>query len=179
MISSLIPKYSFRRFTDVTPGFLQELGVSFLMLDLDNTVAKYAERLPNESVRLWVSDMVRNGIGLFFVSNSRRSIRVDTFSGALGIGFIKHARKPSTDGLLRAMEIAGCPAGGSALLGDQIFTDTLAANRAGVISMIVRPLSLKNPFRFLRFAAETPFRAASRGRQGSGIRDQETRDTND
>ena len=58
------------------------------------------------------------------------------------------------------MEATGFNPSESALVGDQIFTDTLAANRAGATSMIVRPLGLKNLFLFLRFAAETPFRTA-------------------
>ena len=58
------------------------------------------------------------------------------------------------------MEQTGFSTDNSALLGDQIFTDTLAANRASVISIIVKPRSNKNPFYSLRFIIEAPFRAA-------------------
>ena len=156
---SLVPHFAFRRYADITPGFLDKLGIRFLMLDLDNTIAKYSEHSPAAAVYQWVSDMKNSGIVLFFISNSKRETRVDSFSDALGIDFIKEACKPSPDGLLRAMVVKGFASGESALLGDQVFTDMLAGNRAGVTSIIVRPLSLKNPLLFLRFAAETPFRA--------------------
>ena len=157
---SLIPQYSFRDITDISPGFLRKNGVSFLMLDLDNTIASYSEHSPADSISNWVADMKNNNIQLFFISNNKRQGRVELFAEAFGIGFIKDARKPSPDSLLQAIESLGFSIGDSALLGDQIFADALAANRAGVISIIVRPLSLKNPLYSLRYAIEAPFRAA-------------------
>ena len=168
MSFSFVPQYAFHRFTDISPGFLGELGVKFLMLDLDNTIAKYSESTPTDSVVRWISDMKNSSIELFFVSNSRRKCRVEIFANTLGIGYIKRARKPSPRGLLSAMESAGFCAGESALVGDQIFTDTFAANRTGVISIIVRPICLKNPFRAVRFAIETPFRAMCARKGGYG-----------
>ena len=160
MNRELIPLYAFRRFTDVSPDFLREQGIKFLMLDLDSTIAKYCEKTPSDAVKQWVAAMESNRVTLFIVSNSRRAGRVETFAKPLGIGFIKEARKPSPAGVLRALEETGFNKGESALLGDQVFTDTLAANRAGVISIIVRPLNMKNPLLALRFAIESPFRAA-------------------
>ena len=155
----LVPSHAFREYTDISPGFLKELGVRFLMLDLDNTIARYSEHLPTEAVLQWVGEMSDNNIELFFISNSKRKTRVDVFARVFGIGFMKDAHKPSPECLLRAMEQRNLDACESAFLGDQIFSDTLAANRAGVISIVVRPLSLKNPLLLLRYAAEAPFRA--------------------
>ena len=164
MSFSLIPQYAFRLFTDISPGFLSNLGVRFLMLDLDNTVARYSERIPSIVARQWADDMSNNNITLFFISNNRRKDRVRAYADALGIGFIKEAQKPSPTGILKAIAASGFSVEESAFMGDQIFTDTLAANRAGVISIIVRPLSLRNPLLSLRFAFEAPFRAACRNR---------------
>ena len=160
MSFSFVPKYAFRKFTDISPDFLIEHGVRFLMLDLDNTIAKYSEFYPADSALKWVANLKFNNIKLFFISNNRRKHRVDSFAKALGIGFINGARKPSPNSLLQAMKESGFETDESALLGDQIFTDTLAANRAGVISIIVRPLSMLNPVLSIRFAIEAPFRAA-------------------
>ena len=44
-----------------------------------------------------------------------------------------------------------------ALAGDQIYTDTLAANRAGVRSILVEPIHLHNVWLRLRHVAELPF----------------------
>ena len=159
---SMLPRYSFREITDVSPAFLKKLGVRFLMLDLDNTIAAYSEHTPAENVLKWVAEMKDCGIKLFIVSNSVRKGRVEVFADALDIGFIKGASKPSPKVVLQTIIDAGFHTHESALIGDQIFTDTLAANRAGVVSIIVQPRSRKNPALALRYGLEAPFRAASK-----------------
>ena len=159
MSFSLVPQYIFRSYTDITTGFLKKLGIRFLMLDLDNTIAKYSEKAPSAAAIKWTQEMTRNNISLFIVSNSRRKDRVDIFAKALGIKYIKAARKPSPSSVKDSMRAEKYYSYESALLGDQIYTDILAANRAGVISIIVRPLSLRNPLLLLRYVSELPFRA--------------------
>ena len=52
----------------------------------------------------------------------------------------------------------------TAIVGDQIFTDILGGSRAGVATILVRPIRLAgNPGRYLRYAVEVPFRPLSRG----------------
>jgi hypothetical protein len=74
--------------------------------------------------------------------------------------------KPSPKSLLQAMETAGFGADVSALAGDQIMTDALAANRAGIVSIIVRPRRFTNPFLALRYYIEVPFRAMCKNKAG-------------
>ena len=63
------------------------------------------------------------------------------------------------------MERMGCKPEETVMVGDQIFTDTLGANNAGVIPLLVEPIRLAgNPGRYLRYAAETPFRMLGRRR---------------
>jgi len=161
---SPVPRYAFRGLTDVPPDLLGRLGVRFLMLDLDNTVAAYNERSPSDGVARWVAQAKGCGISLLIVSNSLRKERVETFGQALGVDIVTDARKPSPKGILRAMGSAGFPASESALIGDQAFTDALAANRAGVLSIVVRPRRFTNPFLAVRYALEVPFRAMCRNK---------------
>lgn len=158
MSFSPLPGFSFRGLTDVAPDFLTKHGIKFLMLDLDNTLAPYGELQPTQAVIKWVNSIKNAGITLFFVSNSKKPTRVEVFSHSLGIEYLKEARKPSPTKLLQAISQSGFNKGEAALVGDQIYTDVLAANRAGVVSIIVKPISLKNPLLALRFAFESPFR---------------------
>jgi len=161
---SLVPQYSFRELTDVTPDFLTRLGIKFLMLDLDNTIAAYDEHLLSDDMLRWTEEIKSSGIALFIISNSRRGKRVGAFSERLGVGFIMRSRKPSPRGVVDAMDTVGFSPGESALVGDQIFTDTLAANRAGVLSIIVKPRRFTNAFLALRYYLEIPFRALCRNK---------------
>ena len=165
MSFSLIPNYSFGKITDISPAFIKELGVRFLMLDLDNTVAAYTEHAPSKDVVNWIGDMKAAGIELFIVSNSRRKWRVESFAKSLHLDFINYACKPSPKALVNTMASASVGCEQSALIGDQIFTDTLAANLAEIFSILVKPKRCSNPALTLRFALELPFRAACRNKK--------------
>jgi len=155
-----IPNFSFCEITEISASFLNELGIKFLMLDLDNTIAAYTEDKPAEDVLLWLNEVKQRGIKPFMITNSTRVNRVESFAEALEMGYIMKAKKPSPRYLLEAMEDAGFLKENSALVGDQIFTDTLAAKRAGIISIILRPRNMKSPWLSLRYGVEVPFRAA-------------------
>ena len=159
MSFSPVPRYSFRCVTDITSDFLKEIGVKLLMLDLDNTIAAYGQATLSDDMASWAQNMKSDGIELFIVSNSPRKDRVASFANALEIGSIGSAGKPSSRGLKSAMQTMRREAHESALAGDQIITDTCAANSAGAVSIIVRPLSCKNPILAFRYLLEKPFRA--------------------
>jgi len=164
MSFSPIPKYSFTALTDISPDFLSELGIKFLMLDLDNTIATYDEKIPTGAIADWILSIREVGIEMYIVSNSLRKKRVGAFSEALDIKAILNAHKPSPNGVYAAMAETGHLPDQSALIGDQIFTDVLAANRAKVISIIVKPKKLSNPILALRYLIELPFRSRCKNR---------------
>ena len=155
---SVIPQYSFNNITDIAAEFLSQNNIKFLMLDLDNTIAAYDEHEFADEIFNWLNEIRNSGTELFLISNTTRTKRVNTFADSGKIDFIMQSFKPSPKSLFRAMEIKGFDPGVSALAGDQVFTDTLAANRAGIISVIVKPRRLTNIFLALRYYAEIPFR---------------------
>ena len=159
---SVIPHYSFRELTDITPEFLKRIGIKFFMLDLDNTIAAYNEHAPSDIVISWYSEIRSSGIELFIVSNSSRDNRVRSFSKLLDTDFIMRAHKPSPKAIKSAIVANGYSANVSAFAGDQVFTDALAANLAGVVSIVVKPIRMKNPFLAVRYFFEIPFRAMCR-----------------
>jgi len=164
---SLIPQYSFREITDITIDFLEQTGIKFLMLDLDNTIAAYDEHILSDDVVQWITNVKNSGVEMFIISNSTRKNRVESHSESIGSGFIMQSYKPSPKSLIHAMETSGFSTDVSALAGDQIVTDTLAANRAGVISIIVRPKRFTNPFLAIRYFVEIPFRAMCKNKHRS------------
>jgi len=156
-----VPDYKFKSLLAVTPEFLRARGVTLLLLDVDNTISPYGSAGPSPEFLRWAEETKAAGVRLFIVSNNRRG-RPGLFARAAGIPFVGGAKKPSRSGLFRAMEEAGAAAGETALAGDQIYTDVLAANRAGAVSILVEPIRLSNPLHALRYALELPFRLARR-----------------
>lgn len=151
---------------DLTGEGLRRAGIRLLLADLDNTLIPYGETMPNEPLTRWLLDLNTQGVTLFLLSNSRKAVRAPHFAKALGIDYLCHAGKPKVGGYRAAMERCGVPPDACAMVGDQIFTDTLGANRAGIRSILVKPISLSgNPGRYLRYWAELPMRGLARSRK--------------
>lgn len=154
---------------DITGSVLAEKGISLLLADLDNTLVPYGVARPDDRLQVWCRGLKEAGVALFVLSNNRHSERPRVFCQAMGIPFIGHAGKPKTAGFHQAMKQLNVTARQTAIVGDQVFTDVLGGNRAGVATILVKPISLAgNPGRFLRYAAEFPFRAASSA-EGKGF----------
>ena len=163
-MSKLIPDYVFESIYDITPQLLRENHVRSVLIDLDGTMASHKAALPPDSLAPFVRALRDAGMKVLVFSNNRAA-RVEKFCAALGVDFISRAGKPFSGGFQRAAERLGVPLSQTAVVGDQIFTDTLGANNAGVVPMLVEPIRLAgNPGRYLRYAAETPFRLLGKRR---------------
>lgn len=160
-----IPDQVYKHITEIVPKALVSRGIKLLLADLDNTLAQYGQNEPDAAVVEWRVRLRDAGVTLFLLSNNRRPTRVGQFAKALGAPVLGHANKPSTRGYRAAMERMGCGPEETAMVGDQIFTDILGAKRVGILALLVEPMECKgNPGRCLRYAVETPFRAAGRRR---------------
>lgn len=165
MSLSPIPRGVYPSVTDISPRALAEKGIRLVLADLDNTLVPYRATEPPAELMAWKEALEENGIRLFLLSNSRKPGRAQKFAEKLGIPFQGHSGKPKRRGYLKAMERMGARPEETVMVGDQIFTDTLGANNAGVTPLLVRPIRLAgNPGRYLRYAAETPFRLLGRRR---------------
>lgn len=150
---------------DIRPEDLTRQGITLLLADLDNTLVPYKTPVPTEELKRWREELEMGGVKLFLLSNSRKPGRPKRFADALGIDFIGYAGKPKRGGFLAAMESTGRTPAQTAIVGDQIFTDILGGTRAGVTTILVRPIRLAgNPGRYIRYWVETPFRLVGQRR---------------
>ncbi len=162
---SPVPRGVYPSVADISPKTLAERGVRLVLADLDNTLVPYKVLEPSPRVRAWMEGLRGAGITLFLLSNSRKPGRARKFAESMGVPYQGRSGKPKRGGYLRAMERMGCTPEQTVMVGDQIFTDTLGANRAGVTPLLVEPIRLAgNPGRYLRYAVETPFRLLGKRR---------------
>ena len=165
MSLSPIPRGVYPSVTDISPKTLAGKGVKLVLADLDNTLVPYKVSQPPPAVAAWKEELARCGIQLFLLSNSRKPGRAQKFAEQLGIPYQGRSGKPKRAGYLRAMARMEAKPEETVMVGDQIFTDTLGANNAGVTPLLVEPIRLAgNPFRYVRYAIETPFRALGKRR---------------
>lgn len=167
MSLSLVPDRLFQRYGEITPEYLRAQGITLLLSDLDFTLAPKSVRRPDQPLRDWIAALKANGIQFMIVSNNRSGARVTEFCADLGVEYQGHAGKPSPRGLTAAMERAGAAREETAMLGDKLLTDMLAANRAGVLALMVEPVGgAVTTWQKVLHALQAPFKAACRRRMG-------------
>ena len=150
--------------TDITPDILEEKGIRLLMLDFDNTIVPYTTSIPEPLMEQWLLDMKQTDIQLCVVSNSKKD-RVKLFCENYGIPCITHAKKPFTRGIRECLAKFGIPASKAAIVGDQIYTDTLGGNSAGITTILVKAIDNHNFWLKARHVLELPFIYAARKRR--------------
>ncbi len=133
------PEYMCPSFLSITPDFLLAEGISALLLDVDNTLIPYEVERPTEEVRAWLDLLKENGIRVAFVTNNKKK-RLREFADGLNIPAYHLCCKPSPHKLRRAIRTIGAKKTTTAMLGDQLLTDMLAAHLAGIRSYIVPPI---------------------------------------
>ena len=164
MAFSLLPKIILPALTDLTPQLLHDRGITLLMMDFDNTIVPYTTSHPTKEMSAWLHEMAASDIQLCVVSNSKKP-RVKVFCKAWGIPCITHAQKPFSKGIRRCLEKFHMQPQEAALVGDQIYTDTLGANAVGVQSILVKAIDNHNIWLKLRHVAEKPFIYAAKNRR--------------
>ena len=147
MLERFKPKDLINSVFEITPAFLEQRGVKALLLDIDNTIVPHGklESSPSdlERVRVWLAPLQQAQIALRFVSNALPA-RIRFHTDALGIKAVGSggtAGKPFAPVFQTAITELGLPPAQIAMLGDQVFTDVLGANNAGMHSILVRPMS--------------------------------------
>ena len=160
----LLPTWRTEAVTDIPADFFRGQGIRLVMLDFDNTLVPYTTDIPTLEVKNWLDALKESDLAVCIVSNSHNS-RVPEFCKAYGIDCITHARKPFTKGIRQCIARYGVLPRQAVLVGDQIYTDTLGGNCAGVRTLLVRSIDNHNFWLKLRHVAEKPFIYAARKRR--------------
>lgn len=150
------PTFALKSILEITPQALAAHDIKALILDVDNTLTTHNNPIPAEGISEWIENMKKHNIKLLIVSNNNAE-RVTPFAETLGLHFVPNGAKPLPMGFLRAVRELGYSKKNICAVGDQIFTDILGANLAGVRSVFVYPIEPETsvPFKIKR-AIEKP-----------------------
>lgn len=159
-----LPTWTAPSVTEISPDFLKNQGIKLVMLDFDNTIVPYTTSVPAQPVMQWLRQIKESDLILCVVSNSHKN-RVPDFCKEQGIHCITHAKKPSSKGICQCLERFSVKPAEAVMVGDQIYTDTLGGNCAGVRTVLVKSIHNHTIWLKLRHAAEMPFILASKNRR--------------
>lgn len=149
-MSLFFPTLYRRRITDVTAEDLHRLDVKALLLDVDNTLTTHDAPDLTDAVKAWLAQMGESGFSLIIVSNNRAE-RVAPFAEKIGLSYYAHARKPLPFGFRAAAKQVGVCRKECVVIGDQLFTDMLGANLAGIPSILLEPIQPETQQKFIVF----------------------------
>lgn len=141
------PTYWLKSVLEIDKEFLKANNVRALVLDMDNTLSMHGSREPEEGVMEWLDEMRRLGIKLRVVSNNVPA-RVKPLAEKMGLEYTANGAKPLSFGVLRAIAAMKVKPSQTLIVGDQIFTDVLSGNLAGIRTVLVEPFHLENTWTF-------------------------------
>ena len=137
----LKPNFIINSFLDITPELLRENNIKALLLDVDNTLT-YAHKTKKlrDGAEKWFSLMRENDISLIVLSNAKPK-RAREFGESIGLSAIGGSAKPLPFGYLRAKRRLKLKYSEIAMVGDQIFTDTLGEKIRGMKTVFVTDIT--------------------------------------
>jgi len=144
MIKRMIPFAYSDSIFEIEPSFYEKNRIKIVLSDLDNTLDSYKTSYPSERVKELKRFYSEHGIRLMIVSNNT-SKRVQIYAQALGVRAICFMLKPFAFRLKKFLTDESLNRDEVLLVGDQIFTDVMAGNKAGVKTLLVAPLTPFDP----------------------------------
>ena len=120
---------------------LYQEGYRGILFDVDNTLVPHGAPATEESVELF-RRLHEMGFSTCLISNNKEP-RVMPFADAMETPYVYKAGKPKRSGYQKGMEIMETGTQNTLFIGDQLFTDVWGANRAGLYSILVKPIDPK------------------------------------
>ena len=116
-------------------------GYRGLLFDIDNTLVPHGA--PAEERAKALFKRLRDiGFHYCFLSNNEKP-RVESFARAVEGEFIENAHKPAVKNYRKACQVIGTDLDRTIFVGDQLFTDIYGAKRAGIRTILVKPIHPK------------------------------------
>ena len=116
-------------------------GYRAVIFDVDNTLVPHGAPADERTIAFF-AHLKELGYSCMLLSNNKEP-RVKMFNDAVGVNYIFNAKKPLPGNYRKAMELMGTDKTNTLFVGDQIFTDVMGANLAGIRTFLVKPIHPK------------------------------------
>lgn len=135
-----IPTYHATSIFDIDPTSLKKVGIKLILTDLDNTLDHYKQMKPSKKVYEKINEFKDNGLKVIIISNNFKD-RVSYYANLLGIEHRHLMLKPYGFKIEKLIKEKGYDKNEVLVIGDQVYTDVMAGNRANVMTILVDPLT--------------------------------------
>jgi hypothetical protein len=114
-----------------------------IIFDIDNTLVPYDVKEPTQEIIDYFCSLKEKGFKITLMSNNTED-RVLKFNEKLKVLAIHKSKKPSIRSFKRALKLMALEKDEVVIVGDQVFTDVYGGNKAGIETILVRPVSDKD-----------------------------------
>lgn len=142
MFKTFYPDEDMASVYDIPFGELYKKGVRGVIFDIDNTLVPHGAPADEQAKELFLK-LKKIGMESCLLSNNKEP-RVAPFAESVGkVPYIFKGNKPGRKGYLQAMALMGTTLQNTVFVGDQLFTDVYGARKAGIYSILVKPINPK------------------------------------
>ncbi len=141
MFDKFVPDKYFKSIYDINYEALKKSGITCLIFDQKNTLEPESVKKPSVRVKDLFEDLKAMGFKLLIVSNARKK-DVEPFKESLCVDSAYFACKPLKRKFKKILNIYELRQDQVAVIGDEMLFDILGANRMGLTSILVNPISL-------------------------------------
>ena len=127
---------------NLTPEILAQHQIEGLVLDVDDTIVPINSNIAQLELALWIEQMSKI-VPLWLVTNNPDRVRIGAIADSLSLPYVLSAGKPSRRKLRQAVEAMQLEPKQVAMVGDRVFTDVLAGNRLGMVTILIEPIVIK------------------------------------
>ena len=135
-----LPAHAVGSLLEVDLEGLWNQGKRLILLDVDHTIVKWREEEFPQGVEDWVRRAKQRGFDLCILSNTRNPERLARLAARLDVETVRDKFKPSPAMFRLAMIKFKRKPDECLMIGDQIFTDILGANRCGIDAIWVQKM---------------------------------------
>ena len=141
MLEGFYPKEYLNSTYEINFEDFYEKGFRGIIFDIDNTLVPHGMPADERAIAL-MKRLKKIGYRVTMLSNNKEP-RVKMFCDAVDAPYIFKAGKPNPQNYRKAFVEMGTNEKNTLFVGDQIFTDVWGANKAGLHSILVRPIHPK------------------------------------
>nr|MBQ8253738.1 YqeG family HAD IIIA-type phosphatase [Lachnospiraceae bacterium] len=141
MLEQFYPKEYMESTYEIDFEKFRKEGYRAVIFDIDNTLVEHGAPADERSIAL-IEKLKMLGYDIMLLSNNKEP-RVKMFNDAVHVNYIYKAGKPGIKNYHAAMVRMGSSQKNTLFVGDQLFTDVWGANRAGIYSILVKPIDKK------------------------------------
>ncbi len=144
MLEKFVPDKYYKNIYVIDYKKLKSLGIKCILFDLDNTIVPTSHTITvSKQLKNLFNELRLMGFKVIIMSNSSKS-RVSKYQTELLVDCAAFSMKPKKDKYEEIMKKFEFKEGEICAVGDQLMTDIYGANRMGIMSILVNPMSLKD-----------------------------------